>query len=122
MIDDFLMFLTYITMLVFLIILSISSYRSVKSIKKNSVLLGELNDTLQEEMQVQEAHYEALHHDMIDSNQKLCDKIDELRLQIGIIRGSMTHTIHIPPSIPNQEKTPYKGAKRGPKPKIQAQE
>lgn len=52
------------------------------------------------------------------SNRRSKLYIDELRIQIGILEGRLSHTFHITPKIQKQDKLPYKGAKRGPKPKV----
>ena len=85
--------------------------------KKNNILLEEFSALLEQEMDINESNFGIMNEEIQEFNHELCDKIDELRLQVGIISGRMSQTIHIPPQLQAQDSLPYRGAKRGPKPK-----
>ena len=89
----------------------------MRHMKKHTQILAEFNRILEKELDIHHHNYDILRHEVLDSNQELCDKIDELRLQIGILSGRTNQTIHMAPQLHPQENLPYNGAKRGPKPK-----
>ena len=89
----------------------------MRHMKKHTKILAEFNRILEKELDIHHHNYDILRHEVLDSNQELCDKIDELRLQVGIISGRISQTIHMPAQLQAQETLPYRGAKRGPKPK-----
>ena len=81
----------YFLMITGLVILAISS---LKAIKRSSEQSAKLETSIS----------------------KINDKLDELRLQVGIMSARFPQTIHM--MAPEQtEKLSYAGAKRGPKPK-----
>lgn len=98
MILEIVAILFYIGGLFFLIVLSILAYKSKKTMDLHTKELESFKLYLKEERQ-----------DLKNEQEKVKDKLDELRLQIGILNSTHRTTIQMP----------YGGAKRGPKPKEQ---
>lgn len=117
MIIDILVICFYLILLVFIVLLTIFAYKAIGRMKKNNILLEEFSALLEQEMDINESNFGIMNEEIQEFNHELCDKIDELRLQVGIISGRMSQTIHIPPQLQAQDSLPYRGAKRGPKPK-----
>lgn len=117
MIIDTLVICFYLILLLFLVLLTVFTYKSIGKMKQNNLLLEEFSSLLEEEIEHNEANYGIISEEIHEFNQEICGKIDELRLQVGIISGRMSQTIHMPAQVQTQEGLPYRGAKRGPKPK-----
>lgn len=88
----------YISGLVFLILLSVLAFKSKRTMDEQTKELEKFKLYLKEERQ-----------DLKNEQEKVKDKLDELRLQIGILNSTHRATIQMP----------FNGAKRGPKPKNQ---
>lgn len=101
MILEILAVVFYIGGLVFLIILSYLAFKSKRTMDAQTKELESFKLYLKEERQ-----------DLKNEQEKVKDRLDELRLQIGILNSTHRTTIQMP----------YGGAKRGPKPKNQITE
>lgn len=115
MILDILIVFSCIAFQVFLFFVLVFSFSTLRKMKSFMAQVKESNQYMEEQIQHMKGYGSETREDL----SRLEQKIDELRLQVGIINGRMGQTIQI---TDFQTKIPYTGAKRGPKPKNQDQE